>query len=183
MKDVANLLTDVEAGIQVLTTSLEEAQKLNRISKQHVQIATIAAINEFLSKAGIEPHLRAPLVSIASDIAKHVEADSRKPLDESIKGASAAAAVHVLMLGGDSMQDAGAAISRATGGALTAKQLIELRKNISKGRARSEAKDYYDQLIHQWTSPESLTSALDHAGKRKSLLIMVSEIFAVPHKG
>ena len=73
--------------------------------------------------------------------------------------------------------------SSTTEFSLTAKQLIELRKNISKGRARSEAKDYYHQLIHQWTSPESLTSALDHAGKRKSLLIMVSEIFAVPHKG
>lgn len=183
MNDVQKLLTDLEAGILQLIDGLEDALKSKSISKQHSQVAAIAAINEFLSKVGIEPRLRDPLVSIASDIVNQAQADSRKPLDESLKGAAAAAAIHLLILNGDKLSEASAAVSKAMGGALTSQQLIELRKNISKGRARAEAKDWYHHMIQQWTDPQSLEATLPPRYKRVALLSMVSKIYGLPNKG
>lgn len=183
MNDVQKLLTDLESGILQLIDGLEAALKAKNISKQHSQVAAITAINEFLLKVGIEARLCDPLVSIASDIVKQTEADSRKPLDESLKGASAAAAIHLLVSNGDKLEAASSAVSKAIGGALTSQQLIELRKNISKGRARTEAKNWYHHVIQQWTAPQSLEATLTPKYKRIALLSMVSKIYGLPNKG
>lgn len=112
----------------------------------------LTCVIAYLQREGVPPRLLGPLRRLVADVgdraAREVGKVEKAHL-EAINQARAAAVVHILKLSGHSekIADAARAASQATGGTFRPSELIEFRKNISRGRAREDAITAYDHTI------------------------------------
>jgi len=141
LADALSLLVHREALVAQLIEVAREPEEPIR------QVRTIQALIYYLGKIDVPAALTAPLLSIAGNIADGIEHDNRKPLVESQIWAACAAAVDMLKEMGTPLGEALKLVAKAAGGKLDVKQLGEFRRNVSKKRARPEAKAFYHSCI------------------------------------
>ncbi|WP_434723116.1 hypothetical protein [Mesorhizobium sp. RIZ17] len=142
----------------------------------HGSALAIQAAMDFMVREGVAPTLMFPLLAVMGDLADSHGESNLKPIMEAMMWGRAAGAVHVLKGSGMSLSEAATKVSKATGRAISANQIIEFRKNIGKRKARQEAvEEYWDMVSRLNKQP---------AEHRANLALqMTSKIFVEGKKG
>ena len=132
------------------------------------------AVLGFLEAEGVEARRLLPLVWLASSMNDAFSDAGQKPFHDAHTWAFAAAAVDLLKQSGVEIAEGARLVARAANREFDAKQLIEFRKNIRKGRVRDEAADAYHWCVSQ-QGPR--LNNLSEAARRKAVLHMVRTLF------
>jgi hypothetical protein len=169
-------LTGLEGNLRALEGRLETA--LETYSRRDAGLGifeALVAVQRYLDET-LPARLQAPVIELIGQLAD-ARTPGKKPLVEAARMAFAACAIDLLVeTGMRPVARAARAVVREAGfSGVTARQLLEFRKNLRKGRARREALTMYDQARATWrrAMPDELLAVMPAAKVQSAILLGV----------